>query len=436
MVAVAAASFGSQLAAAESPPGERSIRQPLIEVASFGAAPVSGVDEHGGPRPRPGDILHRSGAPAPGPGPRQEIETRAASGESWSDLFKRVTGSLDSKILGDAPAISGVELLPPLVPGKYLRLRSGEAGQTVEIEYVVDAGEAYSIVLNRSGVQVRRHASDPRLVERVRSDPSKASLFTATDAIGLPEEIVLQLVEIFSGDVDFHRELHYGYRCTIAYEVFYREGHIDRAGKILAVEFIIRNRRLQAFYYDDGQGDAGYYTEAGKSMRKIFRKSPIEFSRVTSDYTLARYHPVLGLWRAHRGTDYAAPLGTRVLATANGVVDYVGERGEFGNLVILRHYARFLTYYGHLNAFAAGIAVGRAVKNGQLIGYVGMTGLATGPHVHYEFHVQKGSGEWVSVPPPEEVEAPPAESPGFFKAVQDYRDKLQVAANAHFVILD
>ena len=177
MVAVAAASFGSQLAAAESPPGERSIRQPLIEVASFGAAPVSGVDEHGGPRPRPGDILHRSGAPAPGPGPRQEIETRAASGESWSDLFKRVTGSLDSKILGDAPAISGVELLPPLVPGKYLRLRSGDAGQTVQIEYVVDAGEAYSIVLNRSGVQVRRHASDPRLVIAVMIDEPSAGQY-------------------------------------------------------------------------------------------------------------------------------------------------------------------------------------------------------------------------------------------------------------------
>lgn len=436
LLAVALASFGPHSAAAESPPDERSIGQPLIEVASFGAAPVSGVDEDGGPRPGPGDIVYRSGARAPEAAPRREIETRAASGESWSDLLKRASDSLDPKILGSAPTVNGIDLLPPLVPGKYLRLRAAEAAQAVEIEYVVDAEEAYSIVLNPSGVQVRRHASDPRVVERIRSDPAKASLFTATDAIGLPEEIVLQLVEIFSGDVDFHRELHHGYRCTIAYEVFYREGHIDRAGKILAVEFVIRNRRLQAFYYDDGQGDAGYYTETGKSMRKIFRKSPVEFSRVTSDYTLARFHPVLGLWRAHRGIDYAAPLGTRVLATANGVVDFMGERGEFGNLIILRHYARFLTYYGHLNAFAADIGVGRTVKSGQVIGYAGMTGLATGPHVHYEFRVLNGAGEWVSVPPPEEVEAPPIQSPGFFEALRDYRDKLQVAASAHFVILD
>ncbi|MBI2754438.1 MAG: M23 family metallopeptidase [Betaproteobacteria bacterium] len=434
--AIAAALFASHLAAAESSPGEPSNRQPLIEVASFGAAPVSGVDEDRGPRPQPGDILHPSGAQTPESGPRHEIETRAASGESWIDLLKRASETLEAKILGDASGIHGIDLLPPLVPGKYLRLRSGDAARRVDIEYVVDAGEAYSIVLDPAGVQVRQHASDPRLVARIRSDPAKASLFTATDAIGLPEEIVLQLVEIFSGDVDFHRELHYGYRATIAYEVFYREGHIDRAGKILAVEFIIRNRRLQAFYYDDGRGDAGYYTEAGKSMRKLFRKAPIEFSRITSDYTLARYHPVLGLWRAHRGIDYAAPLGTRVIATADGVVDFMGERGEYGNLVILRHYARFLTFYGHLNAFAADIGVGRRVKNGQVIGYVGMTGLATGPHVHYEFHVQNGPGDWVSIAPPAEVEAPPLDTPAFFRAVRDYRDKLQVAANAHFVILD
>ena len=145
---------------------------------------------------------------------------------------------------------------------------------------------------------------------------------------------------------------------------------------------------------------------------------------------------VQGLDQASVQIDYAAPLGTRVIATADGVVDFVGERGEYGNLVVLRHYAKFLTYYGHLNAFAADIGVGRTVKNGQVIGYVGMTGLATGPHVHYEFHAQNGPGDWISIPPPAEVEAPPVETQAFFQAVRDYRDKLQVAANAHFVTLD
>jgi len=435
-VTLAATSWVAFAPAAEAPSAERTAREPLIEVASFGAAPVSGIDEVQGPRPRPGDIIYRSAAPAPGSASRQEIESRTISGESWSDLFQRVDDSLSAEALRLATETDTLRLLPAIVPGKYVRLRAGEGPSVVEIDYVVSAEEAYAIALNPLGVRVARQASDPRLVERVRSDPAKASLFTATDAIGLPEEIVLQLVEIFSGDVDFLRELHYGYRCTIAYQVFYREGHIERAGKILAVEFIIRGRRLYAYWFDDGRGNAGYYTETGKSMRKVFRRLPVEFSRLTSGYTLARFHPVLGLWRAHRGTDYAAPLGTRVLATSKGVVDFMGERGDFGNLVILRHQERFLTYYAHLSGFASDLGVGARVDGGQVIGYVGATGLVTGPHLHYEFRVQNGAGEWVSVPPPEEVEAPPVESPAFFTAVLAYRDKLEVAAGAHFVILD
>lgn len=413
-------------------------RKPLIEVASFGAAPVSGIADEDAPRPRPGDLIYRSAAEASAGGVPNEIETRVAFGESWPDLFRRVADRLNSEVPASPAVADRIALLPSLEAGKYVRLRSMADAQAVEIEYLVREDEAYSIVLNAAGVQVRRHASDPRLVEKMRSDPSKASLFTATDAIGLPEDIVLQLVEIFSDDVDFHRELHHGYRSTIVYEVLYREGHIERSGRILAAEFVIRNRRLEAYHFDDGRGQSGYFTEAGKSMKKIFRRSPVEFSRITSGFTLARFHPVLGLWRAHRGIDYAAPAGSRVMATADGVVDFMGDRGELGNLVILRHYDRFLTYYGHLNAFADGLAVGSKVEKGAVVGYVGMTGLTTGPHVHYEFRVDDGSGNglYVPVPPPEVLEAPPVTSAAFFDAVRTYRYQLQVAQKAHFVILE
>jgi len=357
------------------------------------------------------------------------------AGETWLELLARTNQSLDSETLRQASSINGVALLPPLAAGKYVRLRSVEGSRQVEIVYVASPKEGYTIILDPAGVQVKRHASDAKLVEKIRSDPAKASLFTASDAIGLPEAIVLQLVEIFAGDVDFHRELHRGYRCTLAYEVHYRDGQIEQAGKILAVDLVIQNRRLQAYYFDDGKG-GGYYSETGRSMKKMFRKSPVEFSRVTSDYTLARFHPILGLWRAHRGIDYAAPSGSRVLATAEGTVDFLGVRGELGNLVILQHQNRFLTYYGHLNAFAAGLAPGSKVESGQLIGYVGMTGLATGPHVHYEFRVRNSAGEWVSVPAPEQVEAPPLDSPAYFRAIESYRGQLDLAASAHFVILD
>ena len=173
-------------------------------------------------------------------------------------------------------------------------------------------------------------------------------------------------------------------------------------------------------------------------MKKPFRRAPVQFTRVSSEYTLARFHPLLGLWRAHRGIDYAAPLGSKVIATAEGVVEFMGARGELGNLAVLRHYGRFLTYYGHLKGFAEGLAVGSKVEKGQVIGYVGLTGLTTGPHLHYEFRVDDGSenGIGISIPPPDGLDEPRVESEGFFKAVRAYRDKSQVVPNAHIVILD
>lgn len=416
-------------APAATPP-EPAARQPLIEVVAFGVAPVAGVGEDAELQPKPGDILHRRERIVSPPEAPAGSETRVVAGESWPELLGRLKVPLPDAVRAQ------LELLPALSPGKYVRVRPAEAERAAEAEYVVSDTEAYTIALRGDGLQVTPHANDPRTAARIRADASKASLFTATDAIGLPEAIVLQLAEIFAGDVDFHRELHHGYRCSLVYEVLYRDGHIDRPGRILAAEFVIRNRRLHAYYFDGGRARAGYFTETGRSMKKIFRRSPVEFSRLTSEYTLARFHPILEIWRAHRGTDYAAPAGTAVLATSDGVVEFAGERSDFGNLIVLRHYDRYLTYYGHLSAFAEGIGAGSAVEQGQVIGFVGMTGLATGPHLHYEFHVIDGSGQWISVPPPEALDAPPADSPGFFEAVKNYREKLELAARAHVVTLD
>jgi len=372
------------------------------------------------------------------PGARDEYDTRVLAGDTWSHLLRRVADKLEVKIVESPAVASRMHLLPALQPGKYMRVRSVREPESLEIDYIVQPEEAYSITLASTGIQVRARTSDPRVTEKMRADPAKASLFTATDAIGLPESLVLQLAEIFADDVDFHRELHYGYRCTLVYEVPYREGHIEPGGRVLAAEFTIRNRRLHAYYFNDGLGREGYFTETGKSMKKAFRISPVEFSRITSEYTLARFHPVLGLWRAHRGIDYAAPLGSRVLATADGVVEFMGHRGELGNLVVLRHYGRFLTYYGHLHGFADNLSVGSKVQKGQLIGYVGMTGLATGPHVHYEFRIDDGSsnGMGIPAPPPDIFEEPPLTSDAFFKAMEAYHAKFQAAQRAHVVVLD
>lgn len=409
--------------------------QALIEVVSFGVAPVRGVGDDADLRPRTVDRVYRATPSAAAP--LDEIETRVLFGETWAGLLTRVAGRLSPQLFSEGAAPLRIELLPVLEAGKYVRMRAAPGGNALEVEYVVQPDQAYSITLARDGIQVRPRASDPRIAERMRADPSKASLFTATDAIGLPDRIVLDLAEIFADEVDFHRELHLGYRSTLVYEVLYRDGQIDRPGRILAAEFVIRNRRLQVFHFSDGIRE-GYYTETGKSMKKAFRRSPVEFSRITSDYTLARFHPVLGLWRAHRGIDYAAPAGSKVMATAEGVVEFMGDRGELGNLVVLRHYGKFLTYYGHLSGFAPNLGVGSKVEKGQLIGFVGMTGLTTGPHVHYEFRIDDGTsnGLGIPVPPPDVLEEPPVQSEAFFRAVQSYRDKFQAVQKAHIVVLD
>jgi murein DD-endopeptidase MepM/ murein hydrolase activator NlpD len=169
--------------------------------------------------------------------------------------------------------------------------------------------------------------------------------------------------------------------------MMYHLGQPLRAGRILSAEFVSQNRSHRAVYFADGNdGHGSYYTPEGKNLKKAFLRSPLEFSRITSGFAM-RVHPITQDWRAHKGVDYSAPVGTKVRATADGVVDFVGRQNGYGNIVVLRHQGKYSTHYGHLNAFAAGLKKGARVSQGDLIGYVGMTGWATGPHLHYEFRV-------------------------------------------------
>ena len=292
----------------------------------------------------------------------------------------------------------------------------------------------------------------------MQEDTTKASLFAATDAAGLPEAIALQLAEIFADEVDFHRDLVNGYRCAIVFEMYYPDG-MPTPGLILAAEFISPSKHLRAFFHDDGNGEAGYFDADGvdvnKTLRparagqveeplekvkidleKTFRRSPLEFSRITSAPAALRYHPILKEWRAHRGTDYGAPIGTKVLATGEGTVSFVGEKGGYGKLVSLRHFDRFTTHYGHLSGFAPGLKKGSPVRKGQVIGYVGMTGLATGPHLHYEFHAD-ATGPDQPAPIPMVVRTVPAEQwARFSNSRADHLGKLGYAQSFNLVLLE
>ncbi len=287
--------------------------------------------------------------------------------------------------------------------GEYLRrdlaatsLRQLAVGRAVQAETAADGSLLALRYLDNSGNQVVTEKSPsgfttsvlPAQLEQrllMLTGEISSSLYAATDAVGLPETTANQMVEIFGGDIDFHRDLRKGDKFSVVYQMNYSNGEPVSAGRIHAAEFINQDKTYRVVYYQPDSGHGDYYTPEGKSVRKAFLRSPLEFSRVSSGFSLSRFHPILNQWRAHNGVDYAAATGTKVRVTADGSVSFVGNKSGYGQVVIVQHQGRYTTVYGHLSRFASGLRRGQRVHQGEIIGYVGMTGLASGPHLHYEF---------------------------------------------------
>ena len=226
----------------------------------------------------------------------------------------------------------------------------------------------------------------PAAQHAYKSGTILSSLYGATDAAGIPDMIANQMARIFSTDIDFHIDLRKGDRFSVVYEMLYYEGEYLRPGRVLSAEFTNNGKTFEAYLFTDGEGNDDYYTADGQNRAKSFLRSALAFSRVSSGFG-GRFHPILKNWRQHTGVDFAAPRGTPIWATADGTVESAGLKGGYGNAVEVRHVGGITTLYGHLSAFAAGMRRGSRVSQGQIIGYVGATGWATGPHLHYEFKV-------------------------------------------------
>jgi murein DD-endopeptidase MepM/ murein hydrolase activator NlpD len=275
-----------------------------------------------------------------------------------------------------------------LRPGKLVTARTSELGELLALTFPLNGSNDNALVVEKRDGRLhsdeRALALAPQIV--MKSGEIRTSLFAATDGIGLPDSVATQMADIFGGDIDFHRDLRKGDRFSIVYEMLFSQGQPVRSGRILAAEFINDGKTFSAIWFE-GRDGQGYYTTDGKNIRKAFLRSPLEFSRVTSGFSHSRLHPIHQTWRAHKGVDYGAPIGTRVKATGDGIVEFVGKQGGYGNLVVIRHQGRFTTHYAHLNGFAQGIRKGMRISQGDVIGYVGKTGWATGPHLHYEFRI-------------------------------------------------
>jgi murein DD-endopeptidase MepM/ murein hydrolase activator NlpD len=220
---------------------------------------------------------------------------------------------------------------------------------------------------------------------RMASGVIQSSLFAATDDANIPDSVANQLAHIFSGDIDFHRALRKGDRFSVVYESLEADGETLRAGRVLSAEFVNNGKTHQAIWFKEPQApEGGYFSPEGVSLRRAYLASPLTFSRMTSGFKM-RFHPILQTWRAHLGVDYAAANGTAVHSVGQGVVDFAGAQGGFGNVVFVKHANGHTTVYAHLSRIL--VKRGQSVAQGQTLGEVGATGWATGPHLHFEFRV-------------------------------------------------
>lgn len=274
-----------------------------------------------------------------------------------------------------------------LKPGEIIHAETKPDGELLTLRYFYGNGEQFLMEKVDGVFELREQPAENDTYIRIGGGVISSSLFAAVDKAGLPSAIATQIIDIFSSDIDFHRDLRKGDRFTVIYESRQDEGGKDQIGRILAVEFFNKGKSRRAVYFQTHDEEGDYYTPRGESLRKPFLLAPLKFSRISSGFSNARYHPILKRWRAHRGIDYAAPTGTPVMATANGVVEFKGWQNGYGNLIVLKHDAQYSSAYGHLSGFSSNLQRGKQVKQGDVIGYVGATGMATGPHLHYELRV-------------------------------------------------
>lgn len=314
------------------------------------------------------------------------IRAEVRKGDSLSTIFQR--SGFSSRELYELMAIGGeTKALTRIHPGAEVRLLPDAEGRLLALSYQID--ELRTLKVTRGEDGFRAAMEERELDVRVASafGTIQDSLFLSAARAGLSDRLIMEMVRIFGWDIDFALDIRQNDRFAVIYEELFVDGRKLRDGRILAAEFENRGRLYRAVGHADASGRTEYYTPEGKSLRKAFLRTPVEYSRVSSRFNPGRLHPVLNRIRAHKGVDYAAPTGTPIRATGDGRIVLRGQHGGYGNTVIIQHGSRYSTLYAHMSRFASGLKQGDRVRQGQIIGYVGSSGLATGPHLHYEFRI-------------------------------------------------
>lgn len=321
----------------------------------------------------------------------QTVEFVVRRNDTLDRIFRQLKLNLtDLASIRELPGVQ--EQLDRLRPGDTIRLvhddglvqalsRRISETEVLSVKRIEETGSGpFSAEVLATPVEIRESRAQGTI---------ESSLFVAARAAGVSPEIILRLAnDIFGWDIDFALDIQPGDRFAVIYEQKYRDGEYIGDGRILAADFVNAGTTHRAVYYESADGKiADYFTPDGRSMRRQFLRAPLDFTRISSNFDPRRRHPILNMIRAHKGVDYAAPTGTIIKAAGDGRVSFVGTKGGYGRAVIIEHGGGISTLYGHMSRFARGLNNGERVKQGSTIGYVGSSGAATGPHLHYEYRV-------------------------------------------------
>jgi len=354
------------------------------------------------------------------------IEVVVNRNDTMDQLFRRFELNLaDLARLRGLPELRSQ--VDRLKPGEMLRLMHHD-GELVGLERKLSDSETLKITRDENGFVSDVLENPLEIRTRTAHATINSSLFQAAADAGLDDRLAIELAEIFQFDIDFVLDIQEGDRFTVVYEEVFQDEVRLRSGNILAAKFVNEGREYRAVRYIDDKGHGEYFTPDGRSLRKAFIRAPVQFSRISSRFNPSRRHPVLNTIRAHRGVDYAAPTGTPVRAAGEGRVRFVGRQGGFGNVIELEHGSGVVTVYGHLSRFASGLRRGQRIELGKVIGYVGSTGLATGPHLHYEYRVRGVHKNPQTVPLPDALPIPATQRDQFLATTADLVNLLDLPA--------
>lgn len=345
-------------------------------------------------------------------------------GDNLSLIFQRA-GLSDGKLFAFMAGNSKTKTLKRIHPGHILSFDIDNEGQLQQLRYRQDRLNSTLFQRQEDGFSAATETRQPDIHTAYRQATISSSLFLAAQQVQMDANLIMELANIFGWDIDFALDIRSGDNFQVLYEEKFLDGEKIGNGNILSARFTNQGKTFTAIRYTDSKGISHYYTPEGDTMRKEFLRTPIDFARISSHFNLRRKHPVLNRIRAHKGTDYAAPRGTPIKAAGDGKVVHAGRKGGYGNTVIIQHGQTYKTLYAHMKNFGRGVRSGKRVKQGQIIGYVGTTGLSTGPHLHYEFYVNGAVRNPVTVKLPKAKSIAKAERERFFIESKPVLAKLE-----------